>query len=102
VVPGVDSMLLGGPPPNRGLRLGKLGLSEAGLGDIGSHLGDGEDAGINKFGGADTLRPNPLRSSASEYSLSEVGSHFTLLPNFPVALRVKLWQFLSLAKPFSL
>ena len=48
-----ESMLLGGPVQAllcRGLRLGRLGLRETGLGVIGSHLGEGE-AGIKILGG---------------------------------------------------
>lgn len=88
--------MLGGPVAllYLGERLGKLGLRESGLGVVWSHLdGDGEQ-GITRLGGA--IAPPPscclflafLASSASENSLSDVGSHFTVfeVPNFPAGL----------------
>lgn len=91
-----ESTLLGGPVAllYLGERLGKLGLRESGLGVVWSHLdGDGEQ-GITRLGGAIALPPSCclflafLTSSASENSLSDVGSHFTVfeVPNFPVGL----------------
>lgn len=66
-----------------GEKLGKLGLRDIGLGVVGSHLGEVGDLGITRHGGGGIKFPDffarfLVESSASENSLSDVGSHFTL------------------------
>lgn len=95
-----------------GERLGKLGLRESGLGVMRSHL-EGEH-GMTRLGGvielSTALSPVAvcfflkfLASSASENSLSDVGSHLTLF-ELPYLLVGLLWRFenvLFFAKPFA-
>jgi len=84
-----ESTLLDGPVALLclGERLGKLGLKDNGLGVMRSHL-DGELGMMMLVGVIELSIPNCfllrfLVSSASENSLSDVGSHFTVfeLPN---------------------
>lgn len=105
-----ESTLLGGPVAllYLGERLGKLGLRESGLGVMRSHL-EGEQLGMRRLGG---VISSPvvcfflkfLASSASENSLSDVGSHLTLfeLPNLLAGLAWRPENALPLfAKPFA-
>lgn len=79
----MESTLLGGPVAALeclGEKLGRLGLSDIGDGVVGSHRGELGLCGITRLGAADII---PLfflliESSASENSLSDVGSHFTV------------------------
>jgi len=105
----VESTLLDGPVALLclGERLGKLGLKDNGLGVMRSHL-DGELGMMMLVGVIELSIPNCfllrfLVSSASENSLSDVGSHFTVfeLPNLFADL---LWRFKDVpffVKPFA-
>src|SRR5436190_20327902 len=79
-----ESTLLGGPVAllYLGERLGKLGLRETGLGVMRSHLDGDTELGMTRFGGAIIELSDCflkfLVSSASENSLSDVGSHLTV------------------------
>lgn len=107
-----ESTLLGGPVALLclGDRLGKLGLRESGLGVMRSHLDGDTELGMMRLGGAiielstfDCFLLRCFASSASENSLSDVGSHLTvfeLLNLFPGLL----WRFKNVpffAKPFA-
>ena len=83
-IPVTESTLLSGPVMLLclGEKLGRLGLRDIGLGVVGSHLGEVGDCGISRHGGGGIRFPCffprfLIISSASENSLSDVGSHFT-------------------------
>lgn len=93
-----------------GERLGKLGLRERGLGVMRSHL-EGEQ-GMTRLGEVIELSATSpgvcfffkfLASSASENSLSDVGSHLTLFefPNLLVGLLWRLENVPFFVKPFA-
>lgn len=105
-----ESTLLGGPVALLclGERLGRLGLRESGLSVTRSHRDGDTELGMMRLGGAielsrlDNFLLRLLVSSASENSLSDVGSHLTVFehPNLLPGLLWRLGNVFLFAKPF--